>query len=285
MRAPYGAAGPPCLLRGGPVEFSVFCERIGLSPASAQAAAAYPLSPDQNRRLARRLMDGDPGFESEAGTYPDPPLLMLSLIIRLAIEAHSVYAERQIPDRVYWATFSDIALWACDYEKAAGRPGLTEWRWLSLHAALRLFRLGRLQFEPIRLAETVRTDTRLFAAGTPALGVHIPADGRLDPDETAKSYAAAAVFFNRPEPLFHCASWLLGPDLDGLLPASSRIRQFAGEYRIYRVDETSRQAEERIFGFVSDQPSLYPDRTSLQKAARAHLLRGGRLPAGCGLRF
>lgn len=285
MRAPYGAAGPPCLLRGGRMEFSVFCERIGLSPASARAAAAYPLSPDQNRRLAGQMMDGNPAFESEAETYPDPPLLMLSLIIRLAIEAHSAYAERQIPDEVYWATFSDIALWARDYEKAAGRPGLTEWRWLSLHAALRLFRLGRLQFEPICLAEAVRTDTRLFAAGTPVLGVHIPADGRLDPGETAKSYAAAAVFFNRPEPLFHCASWLLGPDLGELLPASSHIRQFAGEYRIYRVNDTSRQAEERIFGFVSDQPSLYPDKTSLQKAARAHLLRGGRLPVGYGLRF
>ncbi len=285
MRAPYGAAGPPCLLRGGRVDFLAFCERIGLPAASARAAEAYPLSSDERRRLSGWLIDGDPVLDAAAEALPDPPLLMLSLIIRLAIEAHSAYAERQIPDEVYWATFSDIALWARDYEKAAGRPGLAEWRWLSLHVTLRLFRLGRLQFEPIRLAETVRTDTRLFAAGTPALGVHIPADGRLDPDETAKSYAAAAAFFHRPDPLFHCASWLLSPALDGLLPAFSRIRQFASEYRIYWVDETSRQAEERIFGFVLDRPSLYPEQTALQKAAREHLLRGGSLPAGYGLRF
>ena len=47
----------------------------------------------------------------------------------------------------------------------------------------------------------------------------------------------------------------------------------------------NRQAEERVFGFLSDDTHAYPENTSLQRALKAYLLSGRPSMSACALRL
>ena len=128
-----------------------------------------------------------------------------------------------------------------------------------------------------------------LAAAAPVLSVHIPSDAVLDREELAGSYDMALRFFSqeklcpwgRPRAMV-CGSWLLAPALDGLLPENSGIRRFAGDYRLYDVDEEDQEFYEWLFGGHKPLEEL-PEHTSLQRAVKAHLAAGGRLGMARGV--
>ena len=81
-----------------------------------------------------------------------------------------------------------------------------------------------------------------------------------------------------------CHSWLLSPALSRLLRSDSNILRFQRMFELVGLDDSSRQAEERIFGDIRPQPSDYPVSTTLQRAARQWLLDGNPLPSAYGYR-
>ena len=66
---------------------------------------------------------------------------------RLACETYEKYQREGIGDRVFFDTFSDIAVWCQVCFRRYGEYGLQEYGWLWRHVEMTLFRLGRLQFE------------------------------------------------------------------------------------------------------------------------------------------
>lgn len=191
----------------------------------------------------------------------------LRFFLDRAVVCRELYREANIGDDVFLATFRDITIWAGDCRRRCGFDGVEELEWLLTSLRMELFRLGRLQFQPAE------------SDGEPVLYVHIPADGPLDPDACALSYQAAARFFTCRR--FLCHSWLLEPKLRLLLPADSNILRFQSGYRVLELFPKERQAEERIFGYVSDDSSCYPERTSLQRAAK-DFLRSDTLGSALG---
>jgi len=186
----------------------------------------------------------------------------LAVCCYLSVAAHEQYKERGISDRIYFDTFKDLTIWAKVCYDLYGVWGLKESAWLAQHIKLNLFRLGRLQFLP---NET-------------ALTVHIPDDGRLYYEECVKSYSAAVDFFAGREPVFTCETWLLNENLKQLLSPDSNILRFAGDFTVTEGDPDNRQAEERVFNFrLQDDPSLYPQNTSLQRKLRQYLMDGGKM--------
>ena len=101
------------------------------------------------------------------------------LYIRMAVEVYEKYKEKQIEEQIYFDTFSDFRIWSEVCEKKCGACGLTECEWLSLPLELKIFRLGRLQFEPVCLQKEIHTEKCTLPEGTNVLNVHIPEDGRL----------------------------------------------------------------------------------------------------------
>lgn len=79
-----------------------------------------------------------------------------------------------------------------------------------------------------------------------------------------------------------CGSWLLAPALDVLLPENSGIRRFAGDYRVYDVDEEDQEFYEWLFGEYKPLEEL-SEHTSLQRAVKAHMAAGGRLGMARGV--
>jgi hypothetical protein len=128
---------------------------------------------------------------------------------------------------------------------------------------------------------------RTYPEGTMVLNVHIPAGEPLDIAEVRVSMDYAPEFFKmyfqKMCTLFICHSWLLSPQLKELLQEDSRILQFQNLFSVYEVDQ-ERQAEERVFGYIAENPDAYPERTSLQKKMKAALLAGKRFGMGRGVR-
>lgn len=217
----------------------------------------------------------------------DHGLRIFRYYLELAAELKEQYDALGIPEAVFWDGMKDLALWAEDYWQKQGVPGLAEWGWVLTTLTMKVFRLGRLQFEPTRLEGDLVCGDRTYPAGTPILGVHIPAGEPLDiaAVQTAMDDAPRffRTYFQKSFQLFHCHSWLISPQLKEVLPEDSRILQFQNLFEVCCVDR-ERQAEERVFGFLAYDPAVYPEETSLQRKMKASLMSGKRYGMGCGIR-
>ena len=89
-----------------------------------------------------------PSFAKLGESSDNPGLFYLSSYLQLAYECHKKYSERGISDDIYFATFSDISVWASWYQRHTGKVGLDRINWLRHHVNLEIFRLGELQAEP-----------------------------------------------------------------------------------------------------------------------------------------
>lgn len=195
--------------------------------------------------------------------------MLLYLYVHFAAEAHEKFVNEGIAEEVYVLTMRDITIWENAYEKEHGCPGLKEAGWISLSLCGKLFRLGRLQFEPVVLEQEIRTETEVYPQGMKALNVHIPEDGKLSKDACSEAFAMAEEFFKGRGfdggNAYMCESWLLSPVLKKFLAEESNIIDFQNRFALYDIVYPFRQAEERIFGTISEDRESYPEQTSLQK--------------------
>ena len=220
-----------------------------------------------------------PFFAKLGESSDDPGLFYLSSYLQLAYECHEKYSERGISDDIYFATFSDISVWASWYQRHTGKVGLDRINWLRHHVNLEIFRLGELQSEPaIKPLDDIwkSIDTSL-----PLFFIHIP-EG-VDLSKAEDSFQQILSFFHCSKAEFLIHSWLLSPEVACMLDEKSRIRNFASLFTLLGTED-DRQAEERIFGFISDNPFSYPESSSLAVKAKKYLERGGRILSGYGYR-
>ena len=223
----------------------------------------------------------------EPFTKDEHGLRIFRYYLDFAVTLKEQYDALGIPETVFWDGMKDISIWAEDYWQKHGVPGIAEWGWVLTTLSMRVFRLGRLQFEPTQLEEDLTCGDRTYSVGTPILGVHIPAGESLDIKAVQEAMGYAPRFFKthfqKTFALFHCHSWLISPQLKEVLPEDSRIMQFQNLFEVCYVDQ-ERQAEEHVFGFLTDDPARYPDETSLQKKMKASLLTGKSFGMGRGIR-
>ncbi|MGI5894485.1 MAG: acyltransferase domain-containing protein [Candidatus Merdivicinus sp.] len=196
--------------------------------------------------------------------------LCLELFTALFDELKERYQKLGISEQIYRDTRSDLEIWRGNCRRMYGVDGLANYRWLQNHLDLKLFRLGRLQFEPV------------VNEGRIALNVHIPQGEPLVYEACRESYRQAYAFYHGMTDRFVCHSWLLSPVLQELLPESSNIVRFQKDFEITHYDPNDRQCEERVFGEISDDYGSYPQKTSLQRAVREKLLRGEPIGAAQG---
>lgn len=223
----------------------------------------------------------------EAFAEQDNGLRILRFYLDWGVKLKEQYDALNLPEQVFWDGMKDIGIWAEDYYEKYGMPGFAEWGWVAATLSLKVFRLGRLQFEPMQLETGIVCDGNTYPEGTTVLNVHIPAGEPLDIGEVRASMDWAPEFFRKYFQktcgLFVCHSWLLSPQLKELLQENSRIIQFQNLFCVYEVDQ-ERQAEERVFGHLEENPEAYPEGTSLQKKMKASLLAGKRFGMGRGIR-
>ncbi len=231
----------------------------------------YPINPEEKKLILSDFKR----FEDIGKNKSDPALYYLSAFIYAGYDALSVYESMGVCDEIALSTLSDISVWARWYERHTGRIGLDRIRWLRKHISASIFRLGELQFE--------KAEFPLFSSypdfSLPCLSVHVPEGADLS--EAEDSFHRALSFFGLGHAVFLMHSWLLSPEISSMLPPHSRIRQFASLFTLSGT-ENDRQAEERIFSYLSSDPSSYPVTSSLSAAAKAFLSDGGMIYSGIG---
>lgn len=145
------------------------------------------------------------------------------------------YRERNIGSQILISTLKDIRTWTDICDKAGKPFCLEETGWLKHHLTGELYKLGRLQFAFGKAhCEIPSFEIR---KDEPIIEVHIDNNGPLLPSECDKSFIEAPLFFNTFFPeyqyrAFTCHSWLLGSNMQELLPKGSNILLFRDRFDI-----------------------------------------------------
>ncbi len=147
---------------------------------------------------------------------------------------------------------------------------------------------GHAVQEGVRLAAS---EWRLvLAPGDPVLDIHIPSGAPLDHAECGRSIRRSLSFFARYFPeisftAFACSSWVLDPQLSGLLPPACNTVRFQKEMYLFPVKGDDREVLSMVFENRKRQAGPLPRKTTMQRAFADHLDNGGHFNGGgCFLR-
>lgn len=266
----------------GKIELAEVMERINLPQEARNIVRGEELTREEYEFQKRLFYDDIDRFLAQWKEREDKYTWALKFYIRLAADVYEEYQQEGIDDIIYDQTFYDITIWCQECYRKYGIYGLEELWWLGQSVKRRLFRLGRLQFEPGIVEEGLEGQKEVIPAGEEVLNVHIPAGEPLSYEQCKKSFQLAEEFFGGRYQVYVCDSWLLSWHLKELLPEDSNIIRFQNLFDVTKVYYTYPQAEQRIFGDVLEDKNAYPEDTWLQRKAKEYILSGQDLGIGVG---
>lgn len=274
-------------------EILTMANRLGLSEAVliplAAAAKALPAELPVGQLAEPRT--AATAWQAITAQIPDwrgdDGMAQLAVMLAAACRTEERYHHKGIPETVFLPTMDCFRRFLNETKARTGQWAFDRGFWTWRQTGGLLFRLGTLEFEYRKAGVGPRPEG--IEAESPVLSVHIPSDATLKREELDRSYRMAHRFFSRetlcpfgvPKATV-CGSWLLAPALDGLLPENSGIQCFAGDYRIYNVDEEDQEFYEWLFGGYRPLSEL-PEHTSLQWAVKTWLITGGHLGMARGV--
>ena len=91
--------------------------------------------------------DEDGFFEYLDTNLKEEYLTVLYIYLNLAIDLYDKYVSENIDLSIYYDTIDDLRIWANNCLKETGVYGLKEVYWVNEHLRMRIFKLGRLQFQ------------------------------------------------------------------------------------------------------------------------------------------
>jgi hypothetical protein len=305
---PYSVTLPP------PAEAGEILQRLGLPELDAAEVVSTLPSPTaspewwwllkQSSHALTRAM-GNPdishfSFPSWVGSEQACPLerrcFMAHAFLSVMPHTRAWHHARGIAEDISWASLADLGRHMKIHRCMYGATGVDAAWWVTLSLRAEAFVLGRLQFNWFHLGvgpdvpwwyppEEAEARGEGFRPGDVCVGVHIPESGPMAPAACDDSFALAKAFFSEHFPLSHqkrrlgiCWSWLLDDQLADWLPASSNI---VGFQRRFELVPGSLESDEGILEFVFRVPDPLDDldglprRTTLERAAVAHLKAGG----------
>lgn len=208
----------------------------------------------------------------------------------LAIEnMENFYKEKNIPEDILYAVTEDLGVWINRHHDWFGEWGFSQYGWIKNHLRGKIFKLGRLQFEPSKIWRIPPESLGLnLCEGDPFLSVHIPRGGKIDEASCLDSFEKAKKFF--PEYLnfdfkaFGCFTWLFDPDFKKLLPKESNILKFQKLFQIFNAVEDYGGLEYIFVNIKKEDIKNAPDDTNLRMAVKNHILSGGLMHSASGYR-
>lgn len=219
-----------------------------------------------------------PWLEDFRGRFaPDPDgIKMLSFQLHLACETFTRFQDLGVPQGIFLETMGFFTRMLRDHHQKGGRYQYV-WDWWALRQlTLKEFRIGALEYEM-----TEKGPEKVIQ-------IHIPSDTIFDRAHLRASYLGAKDFFTQFFPdfaqaPFRCQSWLLAPSLTPLLPPRSRIRDFQKSFTLVELEKESPAFLDWIYGRRDIPPGELPETTSLQRAVKHHVLRGGGIEWAHGI--
>ncbi|MCA9832846.1 MAG: DUF5596 domain-containing protein [Thermomicrobiales bacterium] len=217
---------------------------------------------------------------------PETRYFYVQLLTACLPFARAHLESRGIPEEIIQATLADLGRNVRVHRKREGVGGLGVMWWLMLHFRGMIFQLGRLQFErqiaDEELVQSMREHGYSITEPLHALSVHIPDFmGPMDDAACEDSIRQAAEFFpcyfpDWPVEFAYCNSWLLDPNLKGILKPESNIILFQNRYELVPGGyDASDSVMQFVFGkHVRDIDTITP-KSSLERGVIQRLQDGG----------
>lgn len=265
------------------MELAVLCDRIGLQPQVKEPVLAFAAQFDFGR--VKRQLDDFSDFDrrkmarlelQEHLGEDEDGFKLLACMLKASADAYRFYRTKRISDTIYFDTMGCYPRFVEETHQRTGRWSFARGWWTVRQAGCRLFRIGTLEYEIERGGEDG------------AIQIHIPSDGDLSPAAVDRSFEKARDFFVRyyPEMVgcpYCCRSWLLDGQLAEMLGDESHILAFQRRFELLDEGEVSSEVFQWVFcrQGPGDLASL-PEKTSLQRNMKRHLLAGGVIRESCG---
>jgi len=236
------------------------------------------------------------GYNHEA-TVP----LVEALATKSGISAYSIWmvllclaAEKARPlyrtDELYWDTFCDLRYKAQECYDVYGIWGTFVAHWYPIFYNGTIVKLGRMEYQ-VRSCNFKEPKTAMgftVNPGDPIIALHIPTS--FEPfDKAARldSYRKAWEYFcpdGRPL-VCVCGSWLLYDGYKNVFTPGTNIDSFRKEFYMLSSKATDSFGNAwRVFGADHNLPAdQLPERTSLQRAFKAYMQKGGSHGNGTGV--
>ena len=236
------------------------------------------------------VFDALHALEESTGVHKYTIDLLYLIQMMPLLKAH--YIAKDYPLEYYEGFANNLRGYLNDCHSNYGVWGTYIGWWLVAFFKLKCFTIGRAQYKPKVFKADSGNEQFPLPAGQQYLDIHIPPEGPLTPELCHNSYAEAAAFFRErfgyTRVIITAASWLLSPDLEKMLPANSNILGFAHDFTLIKahIDE-----DYHTLHFIFNMPDLpedlndLPERSSLQRAVKAHLMAGNKLKSGFGARY
>jgi GNAT-like C-terminal domain/N-acyltransferase N-terminal domain len=275
--------------------FAVPAEDLAGVQRTAQAVCDGPRLAEWVERTASDLRAGI-GMPSPPPALTSRPEGDPAVVAYLPVVA---FAEA-LPDTLAWAdgrgiapaimaaTLRDVGRMLRRNRVWLGGAGLSDELagWLPRHLVGSILEIGRLQHERatpgLRTSAWFLADGADWSPGEPAVNLHIPESGPLDPAAVRESLRAGRTVLRKRFPehrlrVRYCISWLLDPQLLEYLPSTSNIGAFQRRFRIgpAKDDDGDSSVRKFVFGNATGPLEDLPQRSALERAAVAHW-RAGR---------
>ena len=241
-------------------------------------------------KFKSRLADWFDNFKADDEFKGKTPQFC-AFVFTLAIEdMERLYKEKNISRDIFIDTVSDLAVWINRHHAWFGEWGFSQYGWLIHHLRGKIFKLGRLQFEPAT-AEFGELDSppAELKLGDPFLSVHIPRGGKLDEAACLESFERAKEFFpkvlNYDFKVFGCFSWLFDPAFENLLTADSNIVKFQKLFAVGRYWESYDGLNYVFVNITKENIKDAPTDTTFRKKLAGYVSLGGIMQSGAGYRL
>ncbi|MBE6675015.1 MAG: hypothetical protein E7596_07910 [Ruminococcaceae bacterium] len=225
-----------------------------------------------------------------AGKLVNVHMYTSGLLIFMCMTKHlkELYIERGISLDIYHNSVLDLRYKLEECKAVRGMIGSFVAWWFPGFFDLTRFALGRLQFEVVKFEHNYDKNGITLTPESKVINVHIPRTGTpMDKEGCDKAYAMAREFFkaevgeNCP---FICHSWLLYPEHENILPKHTNVYRFFSEFDVFEWADNEGDDLWRLFDTEDRNPHRLPTNSSLRRNYVDHLLKGGRVGWGLGVR-
>jgi len=222
-----------------------------------------------NKILQRREWDGGiKELQEILADDSDGIKILWELLNIIGNYSYKEYEMREISKDIFVATMRFCTRFLNEhYQTYHTYKFIWAW-WLPRQISLNEFRIGALEYEFINCEDN-------------EIAVHIPSDANLQKESVLQSlndfFEFRKLYFSEWENVkLTCDSWMLMPELKELLGEDSHIIVFQNLFEIDTLNYDATWYMGWIFpGYETVNDSL-PERTTLQRRMRKHLLDGKR---------